>query len=76
MNADLTLSRDEDALLVTYRESLQNDRALLPLLLAAWARLSPAQREAIYRVADLFVCAASWRKGPLEETPQRREGAS
>jgi hypothetical protein len=69
------VTSDEAALLVTYRESLSNDRALLLLLLAAWARLSPAQRGAVYRVTDLFV-SASRRKGSVAtERDEREEGA-
>lgn len=60
-------NHDESDLLVTYRESLTNDRTMLVGLLASWAKLSPAQRGAIYRVADLFVSAASWRKRPTDE---------
>lgn len=61
------LNRNEADLLATYRDSLQNDRQLLGMLLAAWSKLSPAQRATLYRTADLFVSAASWRGVPQTE---------
>ena len=54
----------ESELLATYRGSLAHDRVLLPLLLAAWAQLTPAQRGAVVRVAYLFASATRWRKRP------------
>ena len=57
---------DEAELVNVYRDSLANDRTMLLGLLAAWAALSPAQRGAVYRVADLFVSANSWRRGPVQ----------
>ena len=53
---------DEARLLETYRDSQRNDRVLLEQLLRAWASLSPAQRQTLYRTADLFVSAARWRE--------------
>jgi hypothetical protein len=60
------LTHDEADLLATYRDSAQNDKTLLDLLLTAWADLSPAQRATSYRTADLFVSAKQWKTLPDE----------
>ncbi len=57
------MSRDDYAALSQrLRDSPHNDEVLLSLLLKGWERLSPAQRQATYRMVDLFVCAAAWRR--------------
>lgn len=58
------LNQAEADLLATYRDSLQNDKALLDGLLTAWSSLSPAQRATLYRTADLFVSASRWKPTP------------
>jgi len=52
----------ETELLETYRESCANDRTMLFGLLLNWSTLSPSQRGALYRVADLFCSANNWRR--------------
>ncbi len=46
--------------------SLENNKVLLTLLLAAWARLTPGQRQGVARIVDLFVNANSWRRTTTE----------
>jgi hypothetical protein len=53
----------EARLLDTYRDAMQNDRVLLEQFLTAWPTLSPAQRQTLYRTADLFASAARWKGG-------------
>ncbi len=60
------LDSDEQELVGTYRESLQNDKLLLCLLLAAWAKLTPGQRQGVARIVDLFMNANSWRRSTTE----------
>lgn len=55
---------DEAELLTVFRESIANDRTMLFGLLTGWTTLSPAQRGALYRVADLFACANGWKRAP------------
>ncbi len=55
------LTAEEEDLVRTHRDSLQHDRRLLALLVVAWAQLSPPQRAALYRTADLFASKAAWR---------------
>jgi hypothetical protein len=65
MRASATVVRDDEAeLLTVYRESLRNDRVLLPLMLEAWQSMTPAQLRVVCRVADLFVSASRWRTEP------------
>ena len=52
---------NEARLLETYRDAQHNDQVLLEQILIAWASLSPAQRQTLYRTADLFVSASRWR---------------
>ena len=63
MSADLRGAADdaEARLLDTYRDARHNDQVLLEQLLVAWPMLSPAQRQTLYRTADLFVSASRWR---------------
>lgn len=60
------LSRTESNLLAAYRESMANDQRLLESFLVYWPMLSPAQRGALCRTADLFANAAAWR-APAEK---------
>jgi len=39
---------------------------MLVALLEDWGSLSPAQRGALFRVADLFVSANSWRRAQVQ----------
>jgi len=57
---------DEAELIRVYRDSLSNDRTMLVALLEDWGSLSPAQRGALFRVADLFVSANSWRRAQVQ----------
>lgn len=65
LEIDMEGPRDypEAELIATYRDSCPNDRTMLFGVLLYWADLTPSQRSALYRVADLFASANSWRRG-------------
>lgn len=70
LTLDMTAAQtfDETELLAVFRDSCANDKTMLFGLLNGWATLSPAQRGALYRVADLFVCANNWKRGQNSTT--------
>lgn len=47
------------------RLRVHNETVLPGLMADAFTRLSLAQQQAVYRVADLFLCSAAWRRGAL-----------
>ena len=48
-----------------------HNEAVLPALMAeAFEQLSPAQQQAVYRIADLFLNAKAWRRGALGHDPR------